>query len=133
MAKRWTKIEEDYLIEERAEGVPLISIALVLGRSYDSVCKRLELLRKLAINEEPEVSPDIDWKGIPPEHKYAWLVIDPTAKGFTWCTSKTLPKLTPQGYNGACIRIWNGSGGVKVRMGVDFRTIFRQRLEATNE
>ena len=46
MAKRWTKIEEDYLVEERAEGVSLLSIALVLGRSYDAVVKRSELLRK---------------------------------------------------------------------------------------
>lgn len=83
--------------------------------------------------DEREVFPDVHWDGIPPEHKYAWLVIDPTAKGFTWCTSKTRPKATPQGYNGSCIRIWNGSEGVRVRTGVDFRAIFRQRPEAQNE
>lgn len=52
MAKRWTKIEDEYLIEERAEGVSVLSIALVLGRSYDAVVKRSELLRKREEDKE---------------------------------------------------------------------------------
>lgn len=52
MAKRWTNDEDEYLTQERAAGAPLISIALVLGRSYDAVSKRSELLRKQMEDEE---------------------------------------------------------------------------------
>lgn len=92
-----------------------------------------EWLRTMENGNLADVFPDINWENIPPEHKYAWLVIDPQIRGFTWCTSQTMPKSTPQGYNGACIRVWNGNEGVRVRMDVDFRTIFRQRPEAKNE
>lgn len=52
MANRWTKIEDDYLIEERAEGVSILSVALVLGRSYDAIARRSELLRKREEDKE---------------------------------------------------------------------------------
>lgn len=126
---------------EEAADVFMLFVAVF---KYHDVDLRAEVERKLEINKErtwakvpggyskhvkgePDISPDIDWDGIPPEHKYAWLVIDPTAKAFTWCTSETKPKATLQGYNGSCIRIWNGNKGVEVRRGVDFRMIFRQR------
>lgn len=64
MAKRWTNDEVEYLAKERAAGVSILSIALVLGRSYDAVVKRLELLRKQedkdAGRSDQEVFYDLD-------------------------------------------------------------------------
>lgn len=64
MAKRWTNDEDEYVRQERAARAPLISIALVLGRSYDAVVKRLELLRKQedkdAGRSDQEVFYDLD-------------------------------------------------------------------------
>lgn len=141
---------EEYLADpsngEEAADAFLLFVAIFKNRGIDL---RAEAERKLEINKartwakapggyskhiyaEPEVTPDIDWEDIPPEQKYAWLVMDRNYHILIWCTSKTMPRATPQGYNGACIRIWNGDEGVRVRTGVDFRTIFRQRPEAKN-
>lgn len=126
---------------EEAVDVFFLFVAIFKNRGIDL---RAEAQRKLEINKartwlktpggyskhievEPEVTPDINWEEIPLAHRYAWLVIDPTAKGFTWCTAQAMPRFTAQGYNRSSVFVCRE--GVKVRLGVDFRTIFRQRPE----
>lgn len=132
---------------EEAADVFFLFVAIFKHRGIDL---RAEAERKLEINkartwakveggyskhikEEPDVWPDINWDGVWPSCKYAWLVIDPAAKRFAWCVSQRKPTATSQGYNGSRVFVWDGKEGVSVRMGVDFRTIFRQRPEVKNE
>lgn len=149
--EHWKEEIKEYLADpsngEEAVDVFFLFVAIFKNRGIDL---RAEAERKLAINKgrswakapggyskhvegEPEVTPDIDWDDILPEYKYAWLVIDRNDYVFKWCVSQIKPKFTAQGYNGSCIRKWDGPDGVKVRLGVDFRSIFRQRPEAKNE
>lgn len=137
---------EEYLADpsggEEAADVFLLFVAIYANRGIDL---RAEVERKLAINKartwvkvpggyskhvaEPEVTPNIGWEDVPLTYKYAWLILDPAAKGFSWCVSARMPTKTPRGYNGSSVRMWDGKTGVQVREGVDFRTIFRQRPE----